>query len=288
MPRANLPAAVLLLLAAGCGGDSDPRSDADAGAPDAALDLSPVAAVPGDRCAAEDRVGIVEVTVGRVVRADLFDRSDPWIAAPVLADGSCALHRFEVQQCDGCADDEICGADARCTRIPRRDPAGRLVVRAAGDEQVFEAEPTTGELGGAITLPGDRFALEVVAFGQTVTLAGETGVPDPLPGFSAMLLGTYDAPEGIAATWDPVPDGSHLFTRIPINHHAAGPTFTECAGDGSAGSLDISQPMLEPLAVATGLEFQFFDHVRFAAAETSRGCVEIRFSNRQSVGLEGV
>lgn len=46
--------------------------------------------------------------------------------------------------------------------------------------------------------------------------------------------------------------------------------------------------MLEPLAVATGLEFQEFEHVRFAAAETSRGCVELRFTTRQSVGLDGL
>jgi len=46
--------------------------------------------------------------------------------------------------------------------------------------------------------------------------------------------------------------------------------------------------VLEPLAVVTGLEFQSFEHVRFAAAETSRGCVELRFSNRQSVGLDGI
>lgn len=275
----------VLALAAGCGGDSG--SGADAG-PDAALDLTPVVAVPAARCAAAERIGLVEVTEGRIVRAQMFDRADPWIGDPVRADDSCAFHSFTVEQCDGCADDEICGVGARCTAIPLRALDGRLVLRAGGDEQVFEAEAATGELGGAITLPGDRFAIEVVAFGQKVTLEPETGVPDPLPDFSASLLGTYDAPEGIDAAWDPATAGSHLFTRIPVNHHAAGPTFTECAADASLGTLHIDRPMLEPLAVATGLEFQSFEHIRFAAGETSRGCVEFRFTRSQSIGLEGI
>jgi hypothetical protein len=278
-----------LALAAACGGDSSADSDAgpDDG-PDAALDLTPVIAVPAARCAAAERVGLVEITSGKVVRAHMFDKADPWIAAPVESDSSCAFHSFTVQQCEGCADDEICGVDDRCTAIPQRALDGRLVVRAGGDEQVFQADQTTGELGGDITLPGNRFAVEVVAFGQKVTLETETSVPDPLSDFSASLLGTYDAPEGIDAAWDPAPEGSHLFTRIPVNHHAAGPTFTECAADASLGTLHIDQPMLEPLAVATGLEFQSFEHIRFAAGETSRGCVEFRFTQSQSFGLEGI
>lgn len=279
-----------LALSPGCGGDSDPGDGPDAGSdgPDAAGDLSQVEAVPGARCEPAARIGIVELSEGKVVRGDLFDRTDPWVTDPVETDTACELHSFIVQQCDGCADDQICDIDGQCTAIPRRDTAGRLVVRAGHDQQVFEAEPTTGELGGQITVPGDRFAIEVEAFGQLVTLESETGVPDLLAGFSATLLGTYDAPEGIDATWDPAPAGSHLFTRIPVNHHAAGPTFTECAADASAGSISISQPVLEPLAVATGLEFQSFEHIRFAAAETTRGCVELRFTRRQSVGLEGI
>ena len=278
-------ALILAVAASACGGDddSDPIEQ-----PDAAVDLTPALAVPGARCAAEERIGIIQITPGKIVRADLFDRIDPWLADPARTDASCALHSFTVEQCDDCADDEICDREGACAPIPRRDPAGRLVLRAGGDQQVFEAEPATGELGGEITLPGDRFAVEVEAFGQQVTLEEETSVPELLTGFSASLLGDYSAPEGIEASWDPAPEGSHLFTRIPVNHHAAGPTFTECAGDASAGSLSISGPVLEPLAVITGLEFQGFDHVRFAAAETSRGCVELRFTNRQSVGLDGI
>lgn len=290
MRRASVPnaAIVCLLVAVGCGGDDSDPGDGPGDRPDAAGDLSPVMAVPAARCQPAERIGIVEITEGRMVRADLHDRTDPWITDPVESDSSCELHSFVVQQCDGCADDQICDIDGQCTAIPRRDPAARLVLRASGEEQVFEADPATGDLGGDITLAGDRFAVEVASFGQTIALEPETGVPELLSDFSAMLVGTYDAPEGIEASWAPAPEGSHLFTRIPVNHHAAGPTFTECAAGADAGTLSIGQPMLEPLAVATGLEFQTFEHIRFAAAETARGCVELRFTRRQSVGLEGI
>ena len=295
MTRALAPTAIVVCtlswatLAAGCGDDAGGSDPGDApGDPDATPDLTPAVAVPGARCALAERVGLVEISAGKVVRADLYDRSDPWITDPAVTDSSCALHSFVPQQCSSCAEDQICDIDGRCVAIPRRDLDGRLVVRAGGQEQTFAAEPATGDLGGAITLPGASFAVEVVAFGQEVTLEAETSVPDPLPNFSASLRGTYDAPEGVDATWDAVAEGSHLFTRIPVNHHAAGPTFTECAASGAAGTLAISQPMLEPLAVGTGLEFQGFDHIRFAAAETSRGCVEFRFTQRQSVGLDGL
>lgn len=284
-----LSAMTLATVAAGCGGDDSDPGDGPGDPPDAGGDLSPVVAVPGARCEPAERVGIVWVGEGRVVRADLYDRTDPWITDPVESDSACQLHSFVVQQCgDGCGDDEICDIDGECTSIPRRDPDARLVLRAGGDQQVFDADPATGELGGDITLAGDLFTVEVEAFGQLVSLDTETGVPELLSGFSASLIGSYDAPEGIEAAWDAAPEGSHLFTRIPVNHHAAGPTFTECAIDASAGSLDIGQAMLEPLAVATGLEFQGFDHIRFAAGDTARGCVEFRFNRQQSVGLEGI
>jgi len=71
--------------------------------------------------------------------------------------------------------------------------------------------------------------------------------------------------------------GSHVYTLIPINHHAGGPTFTRCVVDAAQGSFLVGEAMLKPLAVGTGLEFQSIAHVRFAAAETPKGCVEFRF-----------
>lgn len=283
----------LLLLAPACGGgDDDGGGSGDPDAGDAPVDADTgtdtAVAVPGARCAAADRVGLVEVTVGKFVRADLYDRPDPWLEEPALSDSACDHHRHVPQKCPVCEGDEICSTEGACEAIPRRDTAGRLVVRAGGDEQTFQADPELGDLGGEITLPGDSFALEVEAFGQVITLEEEMSVPDPLPELAAILTGTYDAPEAIDATWDPQPAGSHLHTLIRINHHAAAPTFTECAADASTGTLTIEEDMLVPLAVSTGLEFQYFDHVRFAAADTARGCVEFRFSLQEAERPEGL
>jgi hypothetical protein len=41
-----------------------------------------------------------------------------------------------------------------------------------------------------------------------------------------------------------------------------------------------------PLAVATGLEFQALQHVRFAAVDTPTGCVEVRMTRTQYVNLQ--
>ena len=280
----------VLLAACGGGGDDDaPAGPPDAGTPDAGGDLEPAIATPGARCELAERVGLVEVTVGKVARADLYDRTDPFIGEPAITDAACAFHEYApAAQCPPCSGDEVCGLEGACVAAPRRDTAGRLIVRAGGDEQALEADAETGELGGTITLPGASFALEVDFYGQRVTLEQEGSVPDVLPGFSAALVGSYDAPEAVEATWDAAPAGTHVFTRIPVNHHAAAPTFTECAVGGDAGAITIDQPMLEPLAVATGLEFQGFDHIRFAAADTARGCVEFRFTQTQTSGLEGI
>ncbi len=67
-----------------------------------------------------------------------------------------------------------------------------------------------------------------------------------------------------------------MFTHIPINHHAGGPTFTECWVEASVHTLQVPGAMLVPLAVETGLEFQGVEHVQVAAAETPAGCVELR------------
>lgn len=281
----------LLSMCLACGGGDDDGGGADAapGAPDAAGDLPPATAVPGARCGLADLVGVVQISTGKIARADLYDRVDPFIGEPALEDDHCAFHEFApAEQCPPCSVPEVCSIEGMCVDAPRRDTGGTLIVRAGDDAQSFEADGVTGELGGAITLPGTSFAVEVEFFGQRVTLEEELAPPDLLPGFSAVLVGTYDAPEAVEAEWDPVAAGSHLFTRVPINHHAAAPTFTDCAIGGDAGALTIPGEMLEPLAVSTGLEFQGFDHIRFAAAETARGCVEVRFTSTQSVGLDSI
>jgi hypothetical protein len=276
----KLSPAIALAVATGCGGGSNSAE------PDAALDLTPAIATPGERCAPGDRVALIEISDGRV-RADLFDRPTPLVGEPALSDAACDFFRYQpAQPCDPCGDGELCGLDGTCVAAPRRDTGGRVILGAGGDEQAFEAEPELGFLGGDIALGGTRFSVAVDLYGQRITLEAETEVTGAIPGLAATLSGTYDAPEAIDATWPPLSDAaSHLFTHIPINHHAGGATFTECAIDTASGTLHIDQPMLKPLAVSTGLEFQTFEHVRFAAAEVSRGCVELRFTHRDFVDL---
>jgi len=87
----------------------------------------------------------------------------------------------------------------------------------------------------------------------------------------------YDMPGALDATWQPADDGAFVRSRIPINHHAGGPTFTECRAPTSAGAFHADANMVNPLAVQTGLEFQGIDHVFIAAARTPQGCIEFRF-----------
>ena len=65
-----------------------------------------------------------------------------------------------------------------------------------------------------------------------------------------------------------------------------GLTFTECAVPASSGALHIDGAMLQPLAAVTGLEFQGVEHVRFAAASTPAGCVELRYETQQYTSLQ--
>jgi hypothetical protein len=95
--------------------------------------------------------------------------------------------------------------------------------------------------------------------------------------------GDYSAPGALDATWAPAQTGAHVRSRIPINHHAAGPTFTECVAPESAGGFHADADMIDPLAVVTGLEFQGLEHVFVAAANTPAGCVEFRFGAQLAI-----
>jgi len=259
-----------------------------------AVDVTPEAdapgvyeAIPGARCEPSERFARVQVygspwSPALDAQVEVNDRPDAWTPkAPALADASCSYYEQAPPAfCGTCPTGTLCAPDATCQAKPA-PLAGVVLTLTAGDQtQVLE---TTGEPGGAwatVTLPGRTFAVELTWAGNTLTL-GETSVPEPVAGLTMQLQGAYDKPTALDLAWTPPGDPASVFTHIPINHHAAGPTYTECAVDASVGALHVDGAMLEPLAVITGLEFQGIEHARFAAVETPQGCVEVRFLVQQ-------
>ena len=252
MARAN-PVVLVSALAAlaalvACGGDSDGGDSP--GSPDASLDLTPKMAVIGQRCAPTDRVGLVTINDYQAY-AYMFNTVDPQEGEPELSDEHCNFHRYAPSQSCSCSFGELCSIDDGCVPAPVRATDGVLTIKAGDQTQTFVADEETGELYGELSLPGDTFAIEISAFGQVVTTE-DIQLPGEIPELAASLTGNSEFPEAIDATWQPMDDGGTLFTNIPINHHAGGRTYTECAVDTSVGSLHIDGEMLEPLAVGHG------------------------------------
>jgi hypothetical protein len=258
---------------------------------DAALDgATPmeIAATPGMRCELSERIALIEITSegggAPYLSGAVYERTHPWYGAPELTTAACAFHRFQSGLCPGaCAFDEQCGADGKCVKSPRARRDVELELRGGAQTQTFMASGL-GELYGAVTLAGSALAATLTFGEHTVTLV-ETPLAAALTGLSGTLAGGYDRPEALDLQWTGPTTGS-VYTLIPINHHAAGPTFTECMVPASARSLHVDGDMLEPLAVETGLEFQGVQHAHFAAAETPAGCVELRFTATTRVNLQ--
>ncbi len=263
---------------------------ADTSEPDASEPVT-TAAVPGALCPLTERVGIVELSrwgagSALAVTAWVEVAPSPWYGAPELSSEACDFHRFDPGSCGVCAPGTTCSmADAQCVPMPARRTDPVLTLSAGAATQSFTADPVTGDLWGNVTLSGETFAAELTFAGQRVTLS-DTAVPGDLEALSGAMGGTYDQPSSVDVTWTPTTDGADVHTLIPINHHAAGPTFTRCRVPGSAGQLHVDGPMLTPLAVITGLEFQGVQHVRFAAADTPAGCVELRWLTHLYTSLD--
>jgi len=254
------------------------------GAVDDAVKPQPVAATPGTRCPVAERVGLVVIAGYDYAPDDLqvwgrlLDRPHPLYGEPTLEDESCAFYACRATApCDPpCEGGSLCSLDGECTPAPVPAFDAELVLRADGHEQRFTPD-NSGSINGLLELAGDRFAVELRGNGVVVTLV-ETTVPSFLESVTGTLSGTCGRPTGFDIEWPAPPElDSHVYTHIPINHHAQGLSFTECTVPAAAGSVHIDEPMLTPLAVITGLEFQGAEHLRFAAAETALGCVELRF-----------
>jgi hypothetical protein len=241
-------------------------------------------AVPGARCTQENRVGTVVVGSysgggGLELAAQLYDRPGIDRAELSFSDAACGFWEAVPSGfCDpACTGDTACDQTGTCVPLPVPVEDLALTLHAGEQTQTFEPQ-YVGQLYGTVTLPGRAFAATLTFEGLTVRLA-ETTVPDPLPELAGTWHGGNEGPEGLDFAWTlPAdPAGASVYTYIPINHHAASATHTECLVDADALGFSVAEAMLTPLAVVTGLEFQGLEHARTAAAVTPRGCVEFQW-----------
>lgn len=260
---------------------------ADAGAPQV------LRATPGQRCRYDRRRGVIAVRdeggPRRWVSVELVDKPPPWLGAPALTspDGTCLFHR--AQPSCTCPTGQICDVRGQCADLPRAEPAVELVLTGAGGGTQLLRGSGDGNgdeaISAEVTLADPELALRLTA-GALVVEVPALSVPPALIAASGTLTGSYDAPRAVEVRWTAPADAAEVYSLTNINHHVGEPTFTECVVAAPAGRLFIDEPMLTPLAVATGLEFQALQHVRFAAVDTPTGCIEVRMTRTQYVNLE--
>lgn len=242
---------------------------------------APITIEPGAVCALGERIGLVEIWSGGgvgSVSGTIYDKADPWIGPAELENASCAFHRFSTTSCGTCEGDEVCSFDGECVapRLAHTDAV--LDVTAAGETVSITADPITGMLYGDVD--GDADLVLRLRYGDVdVELPAVAYAPAP-EGLVVVGEGDAMAPESVDASWTPRDDGSRVRTVIPINHHAAGPTFTACDVPTNAGNLHADAGMLVPLATITGLEFQGLDVSHTAAVHLDAGCIEFRIGHQ--------
>ena len=241
----------------------------------------PYAAVHGQLCPVESTIGVVELSgfPTPYVQVALYDGKDPWIGKAELSTATCGFHHYTAGGCPTCQAGETCSLAHACVPERRTVKDATLLVSAGAAQREYKANPTLGgiysmlDIGNAST----SFAMTLSWGDVEVRLAPMPVAGGQLANAAVKTEGDYAAPGALDATWTPSQSGAFVRSRIPINHHAGGPTFTECAAPESAGSFHATAPMINPLAVVTGLEFQGLEHVFVAAATTPEGCVEFRF-----------
>jgi hypothetical protein len=209
------------------------------------------------------------------VNAVLWDGPDPWIGDPALSDAQCRYYTFDAQSCGDCGTGNVCSVAGECVPERRTIKDVRLTITHGADTATFDADPTTGQIYGALAFAGP--------YDVTLTwAAAEVAVTLP---FAETLDATivaesdqYDAPGDLTVSW--TPSDGYLYATIPVNHHAGGPTFTTCLAPGDLGGFVIDGAMVDPLSVITGLEFQGMDHVNAAAVRHGDACVDFRAGTR--------
>jgi hypothetical protein len=247
----------------------------------------PYQAVMGELCPIESTIGIVQLAgfPAPYVQVTLYDRPDPWIGAPELSTPTCAFHHYIPGVCQPCEAGEVCSLGSECVVDRRTIKDAVLTVSTGADDRQYAADAQLGGIYSTLDI-GDATSSYAMTLGWGDILIELEAMPvaaGNVMNAAVTIEGTYDAPGALDATWDESATGAFIRSRIPINHHAGGPTFTECAAPESAGAFHADAGMIDPLAVVTGLEFQGIEHVFVAAVSTPQGCVEFRFGEQMFV-----
>jgi hypothetical protein len=266
------------------GSESTGTGGAPEGGSAGAPPTGPYQAVMGQLCPLKSTIGVVQLTgfPTPYVQAALYDAPDPWIGEPELSTPTCAFHHYTAAGCPACEVGEVCSIEDACVPERRTIKDATLLVTSGADARVYTADPQLGGIYSQVDI-GDASASYAMrlGWGDTVVELAAMPVADGSLGNPMVTTeGDYDAPGALDATWEPAQSGAFVTSRIPINHHAAGPTFTECAAPESAGAFHADADMINPLAVVTGLEFQGLQHEFVAAATTPSGCIEFRFGTQ--------
>lgn len=238
---------------------------------------APIEVIPGASCSPTSRLGTINMSDAGAtfeIYGQIYEGVDPWIGEPELTNDTCAFHRFDPGGCGVCPGDQVCSAAGEC--VPPRLVRTDVGLRVVGDGVSTDAtvDPVSGTIYGSVEATESPLSLTLTLGDVEVELPPMAMATAPA---GVMVSGQGDscAPESLDVTWTPADDDRRVRTEIPINHHAAGPTFTHCeAGIGDAG-LHADGPMLVPLAVVTCLEFQGVVIGRVASVTTPAGCIEV-------------
>jgi hypothetical protein len=239
-------------------------------------------------CPLTERIGEVTVWLGggqASLYGVVWDRPDPWIGPAELETSTCAFHRFATDSCGACEPDEVCGFEGACVAQRVAFTDAEIDVTANGTTETIVADGITGQLYGEVG-DGDADVALTLRFGGEEIVVPALPFATPIDDLAITGEGDSCTPLGLDATWTPRDDGSRVRTVIPINHHAAGPTFTVCDVPATEGAFAADAEMLQPLAVITCLEFQGIDIAQTAAATTPLGCIDFRVGVQPFVELQ--
>jgi hypothetical protein len=245
-------------------------------------------AVLGEVCPLDDVIGQVVLRAHSLrapeldVSASVWDARPPWIGEPELTTATCAYHHYTAGGCPTCSDGETCSVAGECVPERRTIKDVTLSVSSDGMEREYAANPKQGTIYSQLDIgtEASSFAMTLKWGDTEIVLAPMAIASGNLEDLVITVEGADQQPGALDATWTPSDEGAYVSSNIPINHHASGPTFTECGAPDSAGSFHADAAMIDPLAVSTGLEFQGVEHMFVAAAQTPRGCVDFRFGRQ--------